>query len=162
MVSRRYFAGYVLHRKVNKFNCENCCTMLLKHGEELLEPSESLIKSKNFFIGENIKLTAPSDIFFELFTEQIKVFESLWLKKCHEYNIVQKIVDKCIKSTYKKFDPLFSEEYSCREHMVEILKYTILILVRKHATWTCKKFLNDKKKGKNSSSKTRDSRWNKY
>lgn len=160
IVSRRYFAGYILHRKVNKFDCENCNAILFKHGEELLEPSESLIKNKNFYVGENIRLVAPSDLFFELFTEQVKVFESMWAKICHEHNVVQHIVEKCVVSIGNKFHPLFTDDNKCRLHMIEILNFTILILVRKHATWTCKKFLKDKKA--KTAGQTRDSRWKKY
>lgn len=162
--SRRYFAGYVLHMKLKKIKCENCELLLLKSSEDLLSTeskTECLIKNKNFFLGDVIKLHAPSDIYFEIVSMQVKLFLKCYETFCHKSNLKERILEFCMRALQKEYPNYFNDEFICFDHMKTYLNYLILILIRKHAKLTLEKMLKAKKNRKRGIS-TMDTRWKKY
>lgn len=97
--SRRYFAGYVLHMKIKETNCENCRSLLIKPTDDLLtSDSESLIKNKNFFLEDIIKLNAPSNLYFDIVSYQVKLFVIFFKNLCFQKNVKKRIIELCLSA----------------------------------------------------------------
>lgn len=157
-ISARYFSGFVLHRLLPKINCTTCEKNFQKQNEEINAPSECLIKNKNFYCNSDLKLKAPTDLFFNYLSKCINIFKVVWEKKCFEKNIKEHVIENCKKMLHKEQNIIFNESNECFQHVLKILDYTVLVLIRKHASWTCAKIIKNKK----NSRKPRDKRWVKY
>lgn len=158
--SVRYFVGYVIYKLIHKSQCEMCNQLMVKSDEQLLLPSEYLIKSRNYLTpSEELYLKNPTDYFFELSYIHIKIFELNFKENIHKKNILQFLLEKCIDATNR--NPKYLEWFtgSCKDHKIKTLKFLLLVLIRKNCSWQLQKLKEENiskgKKFMNSNSKAR-------
>ncbi len=95
-----------------KIECDNCKLLFLKNELLIANNTEILIKNKNF-LGEVSKLHAPTDLFFEIVTEEVKFFIKYWRKYSYQKNVKQNILNHTLYAIYKIYPQYFTNEYSC-------------------------------------------------
>lgn len=78
----------------------------------------------------------------------VNIFEQLYRKQCHLPNICKQITYTCISIVERDFTSLLPSTYDdpCFEHIKTLIKYFILILIRKNSKWSVLK--GDFKKAK--------------
>lgn len=121
----KYFAGYLAHKTINKFSCENCKNLLLSKNIFYSDKNEILLFHKLFshvtkthsFEG----LKAPSPEFFKITKFALNIFPNTFSKNCHLNNIGSIIVEKIMKKI-NKYD--FIKDF-CKDHLLFLIKLLV-------------------------------------
>lgn len=113
----KYFCGYVLFKKLQKTQCEDCRLMLTNSQKETLTLNSDLfILHKNYSENsELLHLQAPFDLFFEITKLHIEIFQQVFSKNAALQKIKSNIVNLCILKTNEKmeFNNWFDEKEKC-------------------------------------------------
>ena len=129
--SVRYFVGYLLFKILKKINCSGCSKFLLKDNDFVENPSELLIKHKNY-TGENFgRLQAPSELFFNLCLRQIIKFNKFFSEESHILGVKNEILQRLLNSDLE----FYSKDHPCYEHRLKLLNFMLTILIRKYCKW---------------------------
>lgn len=157
--SMRYVCGFVIFKFLKQISCNNCKQIIMKDcNEKLSLRSELFLFHKNYDNQSHLnKLTPPSDLFFEISVDHIKIFDKLFFENCHQKGIKKYILDECINfsNSKEKCEEWFNLSHPCYHHRKHLLDYLILLLIRKNSVWFKQKILKDNivtknfKKGEN-------------
>lgn len=151
--SLKYVCGFIIFAIIKKIKCDSCVNIIAKENENITSDSEWFIFNKNY---NGFSLKVPSDHFFNICKLHLKIFESFFKNYSSTPKIICKIEEICTNETNKidEFKDWFSDQNICQAHHKIILKYFILILLRKHCTWLHETIVKTQKENKISKRKT--------
>ena len=133
---------------MNKINCENCKSVMLKNTNEVITlPSELLISNKNY--GNNFAETAlqpPSDYLFQICVPYFTICNDFIKNQMHLSPLKATIVKACIRTTNINNPEWFCEENPCFLHQKALLDFLILVTLRKNCLWLSLKTADSKAK----------------
>lgn len=119
-----YFAGYVAHCTIKKFNCDCCKNVLIKTDHILKDENELLIITRDYSDGDNIKyLNSPKPETYAAVLNSLKIFET------HIANLSYVLGIKKIILNYINSDRLISNwlvSDDCVEHKSFLLEKLIV------------------------------------
>lgn len=140
-----YLAGYVAHRTLTQFHCDNCKKTLIKK-EESIDEMEFLIMKRDYECEDNIKyLKRPSEETYQIVHCCLEIYEDFIRKEPHSVDIKNKILNKIVECQHILLWLL--EECACNEHR----KYFLERLIKVKLYNTCKKLSMEKKQSDKSS-----------
>lgn len=126
----------VFKKLIVLFNTDTkqCCTKI-----------GALLKQKNYSLDGSGGLQQPSTIFYSICCLQIAHFKENFSKNYFIKNIKKSFVQNVIKLTNKTFPDWFQISHECYSHRVELLKFVLLVLIRKNCKWILAESTNKKK-----------------
>ena len=126
-----YVAGYLVHKQLNKLNCEHCLKNLLKTSDELLEKSEAFILNKDYGCSDNIDfLKRPSEQFLNITTWMLNRFNTLYEK----YKLCDNIL-KVIETDIVNELSWLHEEPTCSDHRKNMVKLLCKMKIFRNLKW---------------------------
>lgn len=99
-------------------------------------PADYLIFYKSYNYQKQGVLNCPTEMCYGICQEQIIIFERIFKNYFHEKHILKVIQEKCIIATNISHPNWYNQ---CAEHKIKILKFMLLVLIRKHCQWKSEK-----------------------
>lgn len=129
-----YFSGYLAHKCIAKFNCENCKNSLLTN-KDINDKKQMLLLNKNYTTSEvdcnESGLKAPSTEFNNVINKALNIFE----KNIDNILYKRKIKYKLMNIFEKDYVIIkwIAEKNTCREHRLQILEKLLICKIFKKA-----------------------------
>ncbi|XP_076290938.1 uncharacterized protein LOC143214141 [Lasioglossum baleicum] len=126
-----YFAGYIVHHIMRKYDCTECRNSMLKTPLDVMEPAENYIATREYsddddddeYAPDVTKLSRPTEAFVKIITTQLKIFQNYWGKFWHQENVLEKLCRTAIQRSKIENPGWFNEDNSCYAHRVAALKH---------------------------------------
>lgn len=142
-----YYAGYCVYKKVD---CKRCSIQLLKSDVQM--NADNVFISEKFFKKDQNSnfgsLKAPSDEMLKVAEFLVNIFEAYFTQKSHINNICEEMAKFSLVKIKSEFPTFLPEETEpCFAHFNSLLKFFLLVLLRKNCKWLVpKKNIKEKSK----------------
>ncbi|CAI6348066.1 unnamed protein product [Macrosiphum euphorbiae] len=141
-----YFAGYLVKKCLDFFNCNICLEQLIKNNDEMNDKNQLLILNKTYRGVIHGGLKTPTNEFVNICTMCLKYFEKNWESIKSKKGIVKTLMQSIsLSDIIPSFD-----SHPCKEHYLYIIR---LLFVTK-IFHTCKQ-INEQSTIKSISSTTK-------
>lgn len=116
-----YISGWLAKKCIDKYDCINCSTKLLKPNDTFSLDCESLLFFKSFtrHTGELAHLKKPSTFFHSVVSRQIVVFCNMFPNIISSRHIKMTLVNKIAEETEKHWNQWFNSD--CNTHIMYML-----------------------------------------
>lgn len=137
MCSNVYVAGYLCHKLLKKFQCEECKLNLLKENDSIVERQELHIFYKDYGISDDIShLVRPTSELCNVIDFCLKTFNNAYQKFKLNYKITEEIKKQLLYNVKIKF-PLWFEQ--CKDHKEFLINHLIKIKLYRALKWELEK-----------------------
>lgn len=122
--SEMYFAGYLVKKLLEKFNCDNCSKSLqMCETDDINDPRQLLILNKTYSQNNTVtKLKKPSPQITDFVSKSLIILQNKIDKKPHTIKIKAKILEEIKQTLFKN---LLTNNYSCESHLIFLTTHLV-------------------------------------
>lgn len=143
--ANNYYAGYLIKRVIDKFNCSKCKNSLKTIGC-LTDPHQIFILNKSYGGKEQTSLVVPDKAVEHVVQKSMSIFKKMFDKYKHEECVATKIKNKIILENLNWIGPTNDD---CHDHKIFLLTKLIHTNFFKFCKWSRHTSTNFKQKIKN-------------
>ena len=140
--SKKYVAGYLAFKNLQKFNCDECKKDFICNDNELDSSSDLLLLWKAFpsLKGQPYgSLKAPTQIFFSIILDMYSIYESEFCKISHMHNVAEYLYQLIKKQLLVNYSIFFGND-ACLEHRDYVIKFFLKTHIFNNVKWMTKDF----------------------
>ena len=144
--SKKYVAGYLAFKNLQKLNCDECKKDFICNDKELDSSSDLLLLWKAF---PSLKghpygsLKAPTQIFFSIILDMYNIYEREFCNMSHTYNVAEYLYQLIKKQLLVNHSIFFGKD-ACLEHRNYVIKFFLKMHIFNNVKWMTKDFRDRK------------------
>lgn len=147
--ANNYYAGYLIKRVIDKFNCSNCRDSL-ETNVSLTNPAETFTVHKSYGGTERMALVIPNKEVETIIQKSMIMFKKLFSKYKHQELVGTKIINQVLSKHLPWLGP---KNDPCRDHKIFLITKLVHTNLFKFCKWSQPATKSHKQKTKNLSNK---------